>query len=281
MQGIKLPLSFAKMNGAGNDFIVIDHRKPIIPKMQMPEFVRLVCRRRLSVGADGLFFIETSDQADFKWHFFNSDGSEASMCGNGARCVARYAYLQGIAGARMHFETKLGIIHASIAEKEVSIAMTAPLALLLDQSLVVGGQNFVIHSLDTGVPHVVIFVAPADLDAVDLAALGPAIRFHPIFSPRGTNVNFVALTEHGLRMRTYERGVEGETLACGTGAVAAAVVASRKGMLASPVRVRTTGGDTLEVRFATSPTGQISHVQLKGPASLAYWGELQAEALLE
>ena len=127
MHGICLPIPFWKMSGAGNDFLVIDHRKSLIPKELMAEFARRVCRRKFSVGADGLFLIEASNKVDFKWRFFNADGSEAEMCGNGARCVARFAYMHGIAAARMQFETLAGIIDATVADTQVTIRMTSPL----------------------------------------------------------------------------------------------------------------------------------------------------------
>ncbi|VAW38102.1 Diaminopimelate epimerase, partial [hydrothermal vent metagenome] len=200
MQIARLPLPFVKMSGAGNDFILIDHRKPAIAREAMPEFARLVCRRRFSVGADGLILIENSDQADFKWLFFNGDGSEAEMCGNGARCAARFAYMHGIAPARMRFVTPAGIIEASVADVNVTIRMTAPQKVKLDGTLRLDSETVELHSMDTGVPHVVIFVD--DLELVDVGALGSRIRHHPDFMPAGTNVNFVQrLADGTLKMR--------------------------------------------------------------------------------
>ncbi|MDH3329858.1 MAG: diaminopimelate epimerase, partial [Desulfobulbaceae bacterium] len=133
MQFTQMPLPFVKMSGTGNDFILIDHRKPLLSREIMPEFVRLVCRRRFSAGADGMIFIEESDKADFKWLFFNGDGSEAEMCGNGARCAARFAYMQGIAPAHMHFETVAGIIEAKVSDINVSVLMTEPKDFRIDR----------------------------------------------------------------------------------------------------------------------------------------------------
>jgi diaminopimelate epimerase len=244
----------------------------------MAEFARLVCRRRFSVGADGLFLIEPSASADFKWRFFNADGSEAEMCGNGARCVARFAYLHGIAAARMRFETLAGIIEATVADTLVTITMTPPHSFAFDLPVEVAGQQVVVHRVDTGVPHIVIFVE--EIDAVDVVALGRQLRHHPLFAPAGTNVNFVGRLEHGFCVRTYERGVEDETMACGTGVVAGALVAAAKGLAESPVEMATSGGVVLTVQFSGDPEKGINQVLLKGPAHLIYRGELTAEALL-
>ena len=279
MHGICLPIPFWKMSGAGNDFLVIDHRKPLIPKELMAEFARRVCRRKFSVGADGLFLIEPSDKVDFKWRFFNADGSEAEMCGNGARCVARFAYLHGIAAARMQFETLAGIIDATVADTQVTIRMTSPHSFRFDRQVEVGGQLLMVHSVDTGVPHAVIFVD--DIQATDVVGLGRQLRHHPVFAPAGTNVNFVGRSADGLAIRTYERGVEDETMACGTGVVAGALIAAAKGMADSPVAMVTSGGIALTVQFTGNKGEAVDQVLLKGPAHLIYKGELTAEALLK
>jgi len=278
LRSIPVPIPFWKMSGAGNDFIIIDHRKPLIPKEQMAEFARLVCRRKFSVGADGLFLIEPSDRADFKWRFFNADGSEAEMCGNGARCVARFAYMQGIAAARMRFETLAGIIDATVADTQATIRMTSPHSFRYDRQVEVAGQILLVHSVDTGVPHAVIFVD--DIASVDVVGLGRQIRYHPVFAPAGTNVNFVGRTESGFRIRTYERGVEDETMACGTGVVAGALIAAAKGLAASPVEMTTSGGIALKVQFSGALGKDVDQVLLNGPAHLICKGELTAEALI-
>jgi len=278
MKNIHLPIPFWKMSGAGNDFIVIDHRQPLIPAERMAEFARLVCRRKFSVGADGLFLLESSDRADFKWRFFNADGSEAEMCGNGARCVARFAYMQGIAAARMRFETLAGIVDATVADTQATIRMTPPHSFRFDRQIEAAGQMLMVHSVDTGVPHAVIFVD--DIDAVDVIGLGRQIRHHPDFAPAGTNVDFVGRTEGGFRIRTYERGVEDETLACGTGVTAGALIAAAKGFAGSPVEMVTSGGVALTVHFSSGQGEGADQVLLKGPAHLIYKGELTAEALV-
>ncbi|MGI6656156.1 MAG: diaminopimelate epimerase [Desulfobulbus sp.] len=280
MLKINLPIPFWKMSGAGNDFILIDHRKPLVAREMMPEFARRVCRRKFSVGADGLFFLEPSEHADFKWRFFNADGSEGEMCGNGARCVARFAYMHGMASARMRIETLAGIIEASVADTLVTIKMTHPHSFHFDRQIEVAGELFMVHSVNTGVPHAVIFVD--DIDRTDVPGLGRQLRNHPVFAPAGTNVDFIGHCADGLKIRTYERGVEDETLACGTGAVAAALVAAAKGMADSPVSLTTAGGDELTVQF-TAPNSadpETGQVLLKGPTRLVFKGELTSEALL-
>ncbi len=278
MHGVRQPITFCKMSGAGNDFLVIDHRCPCIEPERMSEFARLVCRRRFSVGADGLFLVEPSNQADFRWRFFNADGSEAEMCGNGARCVARFASMHGIAPSRMRIETLAGVIEANVQGSQVTIGMTAPHSLRLDIEIEVQKERMFAHSINTGVPHLALFVD--NLEAVDVAGLGRELRFHPLFAPAGTNVNFVGRTETGLAIRTYERGVEAETLACGTGVTAAALIASARGLTRSPVAISTQGGATLEVRFVGAGQGPFSQVELAGPAHLIYRGELSEEALI-
>nr|WP_320011041.1 diaminopimelate epimerase [uncultured Desulfobulbus sp.] len=277
MQRITRPIPFWKMSGAGNDFIVIDHRQPLIAPELMPEFARRVCRRKFSAGADGLFLLEPSQRADFKWRFFNADGSEAEMCGNGARCVARFAYLHGMAAARMRFETLAGIVEATVADTQVTIGMTPPHSFCFDRQVEVAGELFMVHSVDTGVPHAVIFVD--DIEATDVVGLGRQLRHHPMFAPAGTNVNFVGQKEETFFIRTYERGVEDETMACGTGVVATALIAAAKAMTSSPVEIITAGGTALKVQFTGLSEKSAEQVLLQGPAALIYKGELSPEAL--
>ncbi|WP_456388327.1 diaminopimelate epimerase [Desulfolithobacter sp.] len=273
------PLPFVKMSGTGNDFIIIDHRKPLIDPGAQSAFARLVCRRKFSVGADGLILIEESEVADFRWQFYNADGSLAEMCGNGARCAARFAFMHSIAPARMRFETMAGIIEAEVVDIDVSVKMTEPGRAVLHRSLEVEDEKILVHSVDTGVPHAVVFVD--DIESMDVNWLGSLIRHHPEFAPAGTNVNFVHREEDGaFKVRTYERGVEDETMACGTGAAAAALVSAMLGETASPVEIITSGGDRLTIVFDLQSGNQASNVFLKGPAHMIYRGELNAEALL-
>jgi diaminopimelate epimerase len=269
------PVAFAKMNGAGNDFILIDNRRVMIGP-EAAELARRVCHRRLGVGADGLILIENSAAADFSWRFFNCDGSLADMCGNGARCAARFAHLNGITGVVMRFETLAGMIQAEVRQDEVAIRITPPKIVAVDMALAVSGGTFKVDRIDTGVPHAVVFVD--DPAAVDVVGLGRGIRFHSLFAPAGANVNFAAVKAKGvLALRTYERGVEDETLACGTGATAAALAAARRFGWASPVLVETASGRRLTISFAVDGDG-FRDPWLQGDARLACSGMLSPEA---
>ena len=271
---MKIP--FMKMSGSGNDFILIDHREPFLKEDGLKDLVRKVCQRRISVGADGLILIERSQKADFKWRFYNADGSEAEMCGNGGRCAARFAYLKGIAGPSLKFETLAGILSAQVEGKKVKLEMTKPFGLKLDETILIDGEKKIFSSLDTGVPHAVLFVD--DLEGVNIVLVGRAIRFHSHFAPRGTNVNFVRLEkEFQLSIRTYERGVEDETLACGTGAVASALVAAFKGLVKSPVSIKTRGGEVLAVYFEIERR-EAKRVFFEGDVHVIYEAEMWEEA---
>ena len=270
------PIPFVKMSGSGNDFMVIDNRSRLVPEKQLHQLVVGSCRRRVSVGADGLILIEPSASVDFKWRFFNADGSLPEMCGNGARCAARFAFLHGIAGRRMAFETRAGVIEAAVMDAGVRIRMTAPCELETGLTIALEGLPTVVSRINTGVPHVVLPVD--DIATVDVVATGARIRHHRDFAPDGTNVNFVAVANSGrVSIRTYERGVEGETLACGTGAVAAALILARERRLPSPVSLTTRGGAELRVFFGLAGD-RFEDIFLEGDARLIYRGELCEEA---
>jgi diaminopimelate epimerase len=269
-------IEFYKMSGSGNDFILIDNRDGSLAGGDVVEFVKSVCERKISVGADGLFLIEKSDRVDFRWRFFNADGSDAAMCGNGARWVARFAYLLGIAGEHMSFETGAGIIDAEVRGDIVKVRLTEPHALVMDDEIRIENATLFVHSINTGVPHVVHFVR--DPDDFDVFNTGREIRRHEHYQPAGTNANFAAvLDNHTLRVRTYERGVEDETLACGTGSVASALIAARKGLVESPVDVRVQSGETLRIYFEQTEEG-FTKVYLEGKAKVVYQGTLWDEA---
>jgi diaminopimelate epimerase len=271
---MKIP--FMKMSGSGNDFILIDHRKPILNEDEMKKFARKVCQRRVSVGADGLILIERSEKADFKWRFFNSDGSEAEMCGNGGRCAARFARLKGIAGPSLTFETLAGILSAQVDGKRVKLEMTKPSGLKLDERISIEGKELVISSINTGVPHAVLFLD--DIEDIDVIQMGRAIRYHPRFAPAGANANFIHLENPSrLSIRTYERGVEDETLACGTGVVASALVAAFKGLVKSPVSIMTLGGETLNVYFEVGAS-EVKKVFFEGDVHVIYEADMWGEA---
>jgi diaminopimelate epimerase len=286
---LNFPVSFAKMSGTGNDFIIIDHRQPFIPEADLAEFVRLVCRRRFSVGADGLILIEDSETADFRWQFYNGDGSRAEMCGNGARCAARFAYEKNIAPAAMRFETDAGEIEAFILDvsgESVKIRLTAPEDLRLNIPLSIGRVEQTLHFINTGVPHTVVLVNDAGM--IPVADWGREIRFHETFQPAGTNANFTqVLPGDTLMVRTYERGVEGETMACGTGAVASALVAVLLEQANPPVTVITSGGERLTIHFSVTGEGSerqldpAAGIFLEGPVHRIYEGEMSPDALQE
>ena len=269
-----------KMSGSGNDFILVDNRAGAVPEDQMVSLTRSLCRRMVSVGADGMIFIESSEDYDFKWRFFNADGSEAEMCGNGGRCAARFAMLKEIAGPAMTFQTLAGPIQAWVDGAVVKLQLTRPRDQHLNGQLILEGKRQAFDFINTGVPHTIIWVE--DNSQVEVNRLGRLIRFHDQFEPAGTNVNFVQpLPNGGLYVRTYERGVEGETLACGTGAVAAACVAFLKGKTVSPVRIKTSGGEILSVHLEGEPGEKIDKAYLEGMVRLVFQGEIFAEALAE
>lgn len=254
--------SFWKMHGAGNDFILLDDRALAFPATDRA-FIAQLCDRRRGIGSDGLLLIQPATGADFRMRFFNPDGGEADLCGNGARCVARLAHELGIAPAAMHMKSPAGIIRAEILSPLVRIHLPPPKDWRINLSVEWNGAAWPLHFVNTGVPHAVLPVA--DLAAVDIPQLGAFIRRHELFAPAGTNVNFIrVLDSHRLAIRTYERGVEAETLACGTGITAAALIAARVGLASFPVQVQTASGDVLEV--AESP------LTLTGPAEHAFRG---------
>ena len=270
-------LSFYKMSGSGNDFVMIDNRNGRLD-VEPGTLAARICRRGLSVGADGLILVEPASEADFRMRIFNADGSEAEMCGNGGRCVARFAEMLGIAGPRMAFETLAGIIRAEVHGSRVKLQISPPRDLQLRRSIQVDGVVHQVHSINTGVPHAVILCS--GLEEVAVRGLGRQIRFHPSFQPAGTNVDFAAVLDpRRLAIRTYERGVEDETLACGTGAVASALVAAGLGLISSPVQVKVKSGEMLTVYF-TGRWPAFREVFFEGEVRLIYQAELMEEALL-
>jgi diaminopimelate epimerase len=278
---IHFPINFDKMSGTGNDFIIIDHREMFIPLNEQADFAKKVCRRMFSVGADGLILLENSDVADFRWRFYNSDGSIAEMCGNGARCTARFAFRKGMAGKSMRFETVAGIIEAKILGEgeDVSILMTEPFGYRRNEALNLDGIERQVHFVNTGVPHAVIFL---DNDEAPVKIWGRKVRFHELFQPDGVNANFVSVSgENQLKVRTYERGVEDETMACGTGCVASAIMAALEKGMTSPIKVQTWGGDELAIFFDLSEDGtSVQKVYMQGATRLIYSGQLTAESML-
>jgi len=274
------PVEFTKMSGSGNDFIIIDNRRLQIDPTdaRLPEWIAAVCRRKLSVGADGLMLIENDEQVDFKWHFFNADGTRAEMCGNGARCAAAFAHHNAIADTQMRFRTDAGIIEAWVSDsRRIKLKMTPPHDLVTDIDISdTTHHTLTVHHINTGVPHI---VAPcADIQTVDVVNRGRHLRRHTHFAPQGVNVNFVeTLGKQRLAVRTYERGVEDETLACGTGAVASALITARLNRMDSPIAVLTRSGSELDIYFDHTDAG-FSEVYLEGDARRIYTGCLQPDA---
>ena len=268
---------FFKMSAAGNDFILFDNRSGTLKRDHLPDLVRRLCRRALSVGADGVILLEPSSVAHVRLSFFNPD-AQPTFCGNGARCASRLAYLKGIAPARMTVETSVMVHRAEVRGTWVSLDMRAPQGFDDAVEVQAAGEPIRGVFLDTGVPHFVVFRKFAETDSID--TLGRALRQHPRFAPSGTNVNFVEPAGDGtLAIRTYERGVEGETLACGTGCVAAAIAAVASGKAtSSPVSFRTRSGALIRVRFE-GPPRRASGVRLEGEARLVYVGQLTEEAM--
>jgi diaminopimelate epimerase len=266
-------LDFTKMNGAGNDFVLVDNRARKI-SLSREQVVRF-CDRHRGVGADGVLLLVPSatGKADWAWEFYNSDGSTGEMCGNGARCFARF--VQKLTGLKrgLTFETEAGVITASFQGEQVTVNLTPPHDLRLNQQISLSVGTATVHSINTGVPHAVLFVPDADKAMVQ--QLGPEIRRHPHFGPKGTNVNFVQrLGPNEIRVRTFERGVEGETLACGTGVTASALISARLHGFTSPIKVRVQGAEELEVGFRNE-AGEFADVRLSGPAEFVFEGRME------
>ncbi len=277
MENGRIP--FTKLSGSGNDFIFIDNRDRRFDADGMIGFVRNVCRRGMSVGADGLMFIEPSERADFKWRFFNADGSEAEMCGNGGRCAVRFAERIGIGSGSFSFETIAGIIDATIEGSRVKLRMTQPFDFQTGVEVPLNGRTATVDCLNTGVPHAVEFVD--DAEAAAIVEDGRLIRRHNLFAPAGTNANFCQVTgSHSVTLRTYERGVEDETLACGTGAVAAAILAATRGLVEPPVDVLVRSGEILTIYFQ-GRGADVADLYMEGETRLVYEGEMTEEAARE
>lgn len=271
------PLAFAKMSGAGNDFVVIDNRNGRVA--DPGDLTRRVCTRRISVGADGLILVENSARATFRMRYYNSDGGLSDFCANGTRCAARFAFMNVIAGRKMTIETDAGIVGAEIAEHGlVTLSLPAPRSFVADRPLVIGNTTVHGSSIVVGVPHYVVFLR-GDLWSQDIEPLGRSIREHRDLQPDGANANFVVIrNQNAIEIRTYERGVEAETLACGSGIVASVSVGTMFGRLSSPVSVLTRSGITVEVAFDLEG-GELRNVRLKGDARLIYRATVTPETL--
>ena len=262
-------IKFTKAVATGNDFVIMDNRRQAISG-NLSKLAKMVCQRKYSIGADGLLVAEKSIAADFKMRIFNPDGSEAEMCGNGSRCISLYAYTEKIAGSEMTIETLAGVLSARVKDNIVKVKLTDPKDIKWNLCLMINKCPYEVSFVDTGVPHVIHFVD--DLEKVDVKNIGSHIRHHGEFSPEGTNADFVKIVDkHNIKVRTYERGVEDETLACGTGAVASAIISADAEKLISPITVETASGEKLKVYFELTE-GHFKNVYLEGKAALTYEG---------
>lgn len=274
-------ISFTKMNGAGNDFIMIDNRgRSVRPGA---EWVRALCDRRRGIGADGVILIEPGDGVDFRMAYYNSDGGEAEMCGNGARCASLFAGGLGLGQhqgerVRLSFVARPGPMEAVVHAGRAAVSMTDAKGFEKAVTLSFPGGSEIVHLINTGVPHAVCVVDDWErLTGRDIAIRGRAIRYHEKFVPAGVNADFVWVDENGkVAIRTYERGVEAETLACGTGSIAGAVVLSHLGLAESPVDLLTLGREVLTVSFRQTPGG-ATDVVLEGPAVVNFEGTVDVQ----
>ncbi len=262
-------LIFTKMVASGNDFIVLKSFSSKVLRLKV--LARRMCDRKFGIGADGLLLLEKSRVADVKMRIFNADGSEAEMCGNGARCAALFSSQPSDVSCQLKIETKAGMIEAKVNKNNVRIKLTDPHSIKLDIPIRVGGRTLRVNFVNTGVPHAVIFVN--GLQNIDVAVLGREIRYHKEFAPAGSNVNFVeAIDKDSIAIRTYERGVEAETLACGTGSSAAALVfALKSAAMSKKVNVLTQSKETLSVYFQRKGRN-FRNVWLEGKARIVYKG---------
>jgi diaminopimelate epimerase len=273
---MKYPLEFTKASGAGNDFVIIDDMLGGL-KVDKPRLAVALCSRHFGIGADGLIVIEPSNQADFVMSYYNADGSYGGMCANGGRCAARFAFLAHIAGPEPSFEALDHIYQAEVTEDTVRLHMKDPTGLRTNIRLEFGNTLFVGTAIDTGSPHVVFL--SDNIQSLDLARLGPLIRYSKEFLPDGTNVNFARrTTDNEIELRTYERGVEAETLACGTGSVASALVSHLLYGINSPIMVRVQSGEILRVHF--NHDGNIlTKIMLEGSAHILFKGQVEYDSI--
>lgn len=267
-----MKLAFTKMTGAGNDFVVVDNRHKTLNLSR--EQIQKLCDRHFGIGADGLLAVEPGENgADFRMRYYNSDGGEAEMCGNGARCFARYSRTFKAGADALSFDTPAGRIHARFIGNDVEINLTAPQGLDLGRKVKTAHGVVSVDSVNTGVPHAVLFVDNAA--EVPIVEWGRELRRHEAFAPKGTNVNFAQLTPSGeILVRTYERGVEDETLACGTGVTAVGIISHLAHNAPLPVRIKVKGGDTLQVNFKREGD-TLRDVTLRGPATIVFQGEIE------
>ena len=276
-------LEFTKVVASGNDFIILSGSgtsptttldvKKKLPKNNLAELSKKLCNRRFSIGADGVMLLLKSKKADLRMRIFNPDGSEADMCGNGLRCLALYAFKKGIGHKNLRIETNAGILRARLVKNDyIRLEMTEPKTIRLDFNIHIDGVIHKVNFINTGVPHAVYFVK--DLDNFDVKHIGQKTRFHEEFRPEGTNADFVEILDSkNIKIRTYERGVEDETLSCGTGTVAGAIVAGLLKNIEAPISVHTRSGEILKVDFKKDDVS-VNGVTMEGKAKIVFEGRI-------
>jgi diaminopimelate epimerase len=278
-------VSFAKMSGAGNDFVVIDNRQKLI--VDPEQAAQVLCDRRRGIGADGMLLVEKSTMADFTMKYYNADGSSGGMCGNGGRCIAMFAFREHIVPSRiMHFDALDYVYRAEISDGVVVLSMKNPVDIRMNKSLRINDLEIRYHFLNTGAAHCVVLMdenpnlfGGVDFDKADINTLGRVLRYHDDFATHGTNVNFIRIDDgRVVTQRTYERGVEDETLACGTGSVASSIVAHKLRGIEAPVSVVVRSGEYLRVNFMEDVDKNINGVTLEGSARIVYEGTVIYDA---
>jgi diaminopimelate epimerase len=270
-----MKILFTKMTGAGNDFVVIDNRKNLIT--DKVTLARKLCDRHWGIGADGLLLLERDKKAAYRMEYHNADGSYGGMCGNGGRCIAAYAVEHGIAAREHSFLALDHVYEAIVNDPIVKLKMKDPTSIQLNLMLPVQDGSIRIHFVDTGAPHAVVVMrgGGSGLESVDVMRLGRELRHHSHFQPSGSNVDFLEIEgTKNLTLRTYERGVETETLACGTGSIAAGVVAFLVDGIRPPTDVRMRSGAVLRVDFGIDSDGKPRDVWLTGPVAVVFEGSV-------
>lgn len=267
-----MKISFTKMQGNGNDFIVIDNRKSLVKDKEISNLVQKVCKRHYHIGADGVIFLEDYHDQEVNMRYFNADGSEGEMCGNGARCLALFAYEKGIANDHIFINTVSGKYEAKIVANHLVQINFPNIFIEKVKRIFLERERLHVYSLIVGVPHVVFFKDNIhEINSTMYEKLAKKIRYNKEVFPHGTNVNMVEIVnEHKLAIRTYERGVEEETEACGTGSIAASIVSASLQKVSSPVRVVAKGGDLL-IKYNRNAK-RFEQISLTGKAEIVFEG---------
>ncbi len=264
--------SFAKYHGLGNDFILIDDRQGTFP-MDDAALISKLCQRRVSIGADGLILLQDSFRTDYWMRIYNSDGKEVEMCGNGLRCCMAYLRDQGLAKAQNKILVGGRIYTCMFEGDQISVEMGKAKEISWNIHVSLSGKEVVGHYINTGVPHAVVFVD--DVDSISVEEEGREIRWHPMFQPKGVNANFVSELPSGcLKMRTFERGVERETLACGTGAAAVAVAASKMQGYPNHLKILTASNEVIEIFISDD-----DEIEMIGGATFVFKGQFSQKGL--